>query len=647
MTIETVTSAAVLTPLEKTSLTEAVHQFAVENGISLTVMTLEALKGLPDGSPTVSGRVVAICGDEDAAELFNLAKTGDFSLGIIPNEKSRLLKDWFKLPATLPESLALAFGAKTAPVDVLTCNGEVVLGQLMLGKLPFLDRSSRTYLNRHSSLWDRWKYRWSVLRCSLRNLREIRPFPVTLTTGKERVLKTVITGLVTIENEVNSPATRLLYTSVSVQDHKMSTILVAPKSVVEYLGFLSAALFKGDHSVKRLPGAVSYLKTSSLVIEAGQPITYYADGRRRESATLALTVHRMAIQVAVGEAYLAQQGGTEEEKDTVRIENLPEQQDRVAMIRRRLPFFTRAMEDDFKGLFLSLKDVAAIKTEYVVLTMLSSVLACLGMFLDSTAVIIGAMVLAPLMAPIIALAMGLLRGNQALINTPLITTGFGVGLALAVAAFMAMVIPSGRITVEIAARMQPNLLDLGVAIASGIAGAYAYARESVAKSLPGVAIAVALVPPLCVTGIGIGWFDLEMITGAFLLFLTNLIGIALAAAVTFFMLGYAPVVKSRRGLIISLGLLVAITIPLSISFQNMHHTWQLEKGLASETYTLNGQAIKIKEARIRIYRGKILLRAESVGSHTLSLEDLSILKSKLEEKWGRPVVLDIDSRLTL
>ena len=65
--------------------------------------------------------------------------------------------------------------------------------------------------------------------------------------------------------------------------------------------------------------------------------------------------------------------------------------------------------------------------------------------------------------------------------------------------------PVDRITTEMAGRLQPNLLDLGVAIASGIAGAYAYVREDVAKSVSGVAIAVALVPPLCVSGIGIGW----------------------------------------------------------------------------------------------------------------------------------------------
>jgi uncharacterized membrane protein len=75
----------------------------------------------------------------------------------------------------------------------------------------------------------------------------------------------------------------------------------------------------------------------------------------------------------------------------------------------------------------------------------------------------------------------------------------------------------------ILSRLQPNLLDLGVAIVSGIAAAYAHARESIQKSLPGVAVAVALVPPACVMGVGIGWLDWSIISGAGLLFLTNLI----------------------------------------------------------------------------------------------------------------------------
>lgn len=628
-------------------LSEAIRTYATTVNLQIEERSIKAFLDTPEAMRAIASHVVAVCDAQNAALIINAARKQDFSLGLVPAEADSPLIDWFALPANSAEQIPLAFKQDAVRLDVLTCNDEVVLGQMMMGKTPFLDGRSKTYLDRRRSLWRRISYWWSLLAGSLRNLLQFSPFPVTLTTGKDRVIRTIITGMVIIENEVRSAATRLLTTSVSVQDRKMSTMLIAPKSAVEYLAFVGTALFKGDHSVKRLPGAISYLKTGSLKVESTTPLIYYVDGKRREAEKLDLQIHPKSLRMAVGPKYLVHQGGVEEEKDTVRIENLPEQQDRVNMISQHLPFFTRALEEDFKDLFHTLREAATIRTEFVVLTILSAIVASLGLFLDSTAVIIGAMVLAPLMSPIISLAMGLLRGNQVLIKQPLITLGFGTALALVVAAIMAAIVPTERITPEISARVQPTLLDLGVAIASGIAGAYAFARESVAKSLPGVAIAVALVPPLCVAGIGIGWGDVQIITGASLLFITNLIGIALAAALTFLVLGYAPVIKSRRGLTISMGLLLAISIPLSVSFRNMHQTWSIEKGISAEIYTINEYQIKLKEVHVRLYRGKVLLRAEAVGSRPLSIDDLTLLKRKLEARWGRPVVMEIDSRLTL
>src|SRR5699024_11566443 len=115
-------------------------------------------------------------------------------------------------------------------------------------------------------------------------------------------------------------------------------------------------------------------------------------------------------------------------------------------------------------------------------------IATFGLFISSPAVIIGAMVIAPFMSPITSLAMGVLCRDMALVKESGTTIAYGIVLALITSSLLAVLIPIEKITAEIASRVQPNLLDLGVAVASGAAGAYALARESDMKSMPGVAI---------------------------------------------------------------------------------------------------------------------------------------------------------------
>jgi uncharacterized hydrophobic protein (TIGR00271 family) len=296
---------------------------------------------------------------------------------------------------------------------------------------------------------------------------------------------------------------------------------------------------------------------------------------------------------------------------------------------------------------VQLRDGARLHGSFVSLMVLSTVIASLGMFLSSAAVVIGAMVLAPLMAPIISLAMALVRGDRSLMKGAAFTIAGGVALSLAVAALIALLIPIERVTSEIAARLEPTLLDLGVAVACGIAGAYAHARESVMKGLPGVAIAVALVPPLCVAGIGLGWLDLRVVQGALLLFLTNLVGISLAAAVTFLVLGYAPIVNARRGLAISLAMLLLVSIPLSLSFQRMHHGWQLEKTLVEEPYMVGEQPYHLDAVRVRAHRDPVVIRADLVGAEPATAEMLQAIREEVEVRLGRPVALELSYRWTL
>lgn len=639
--------ALLVTPESAEALTASIEAFAAAQDITLSRVGIDDFLQHPAASLHGCSHVVAVVDDTTLAPLLHRARVANVSLGILPSDGRSRLYDWFAVPRAEGEAIALAFNDGAVAIDILRCNDELALGSVMLGETPFLSAGNRLYRERSRSWLRSLRYTLALLLISIRNLFAIHPFPVTLTTGKDKVFNTAITGLVAIENDINNAAARLLNTTISVQDGKVSTIVIAPKSVMEYLAFLFTALVRGEQKVSDLPTAISYIKSGYLKIESPRPLRYLIDGRKRAAEFIELEIQQAAVRMNLSPAYHALHETQPEEKDTVKIDNLPTHEARVAMIQRKLPLFTHALEEDFKDLFLHLRESARAPAHFLLLMALSAVVATLGLFLSSAAVIIGAMVLSPLMAPIISLAMGVLRNDRSLLNRSLTSIGIGTLLALGTAAFIALLIPFEKITPEMASRLNPNLLDLGIAIAAGIAGAYAHARESVMKSLPGVAIAVALAPPLCVAGIGIGWLDLHIISGALLLFITNLVGIALAAAFTFLVLGYAPILKARRGLAISLLLLAVVSVPLTVSFSNIYSHWSIERDAANTVFEINGKQLHLGQLQVAIQRDKVLLRAEITARQPVDLDDLKALKQLLSKRWAREVELEITHRLQL
>lgn len=207
--------------------------------------------------------------------------------------------------------------------------------------------------------------------------------------------------------------------------------------------------------------------------------------------------------------------------------------------------------------------------DFFILIGLASMIATLGLVLNSPAVIIGAMLVAPLMSPILSMAMSIVEGDLHMLQSSTAATLLGVVMAVSISIAITIIIPTNINTSEILARTQPNLLDLLVALASGAAGGYAMGRKEVAAALPGVAIAAALVPPLGVLGYGTATAQLDIAGGSLLLFTTNLIAIIFAAAVVFLLLGFRPMQAGQHkhvglGLLFSVIALLLISIPLAL-----------------------------------------------------------------------------------
>ncbi len=179
---------------------------------------------------------------------------------------------------------------------------------------------------------------------------------------------------------------------------------------------------------------------------------------------------------------------------------------------------------------------------FAALMTMSVLIAVMGLLADSTAVVIGAMLVAPLMTPVLGIAAALVMGWPQRVIRQIVISTLGAAGAVALAASTVLLFPGSTepLPGELVARTSPNLLDLGIALAAGAAGAYAQIRRAASDALTGVAVAVALVPPLAVVGITLAVGEIGLATGAVLLFLANVTGIVMAAAVTFLICGLVP-----------------------------------------------------------------------------------------------------------
>jgi uncharacterized hydrophobic protein (TIGR00271 family) len=296
----------------------------------------------------------------------------------------------------------------------------------------------------------------------------------------------------------------------------------------------------------------------------------------------------------------------------------------------------KTKEQEDLNVYQALSHAAQPNLEYYILIILSSVIASAGLIQGSTAAVIGAMIVAPLMTPILSFAIAILWGDLSLIRTSVSSIVRGTLIAVVISAVIARLIPFTAYSTEIMARTKPSLYDIIVALAAGIVGAYGYANRKVSSTIVGIAIAVALVPPLCTIGIGLGDLNWKIAGGAATLYLINLVAISLAGSVVFWWMKIQPLhadtkVIKRRALlqiITAVVILLAIAIPLGL------YTW--------ETYRLDREKSAIvTQLRDRLPQWEITeiiltknrtgstLTAVITGPDTPSASELQDLKWRL------------------
>lgn len=225
----------------------------------------------------------------------------------------------------------------------------------------------------------------------------------------------------------------------------------------------------------------------------------------------------------------------------------------------------------FNLLFFNLK--GGWRTPFALMLLMSAGIATLGLSEDSAATVIGAMIVAPLGQPILALGASIAIGWMPQMARMLSVVVLGALGVVAAAFLLNLLLPPATGSTQVLSRTAPDLRDFGIALFAGIAGAYGYYRSEFSSVLAGVAIAVALVPPLCVTGMMLEEDKLILAFGSFMLFLTNFAGISVASLLVFFLTGSVAAPERRRWFVggaVATGLLsLAILGPLTVNFDRI------------------------------------------------------------------------------
>lgn len=286
--------------------------------------------------------------------------------------------------------------------------------------------------------------------------------------------------------------------------------------------------------------------------------------------------------------------------------------------------------------------------DFMALTVLATAVAALGLLLDSATVVIGAMLVAPFMAPTIALGMAVVYGDPRFMRLGGTSVAKGVLASLLVAMVAGALAPPSGLSAQLDALTHPSGIDLLVALLSGAAGAYTLARRNLSAALPSVAIAAALVPPLTATGILLSAGDYPEALRAGLLFLLNLAAVAAASAVIFLAVGFRP--ESRRfgrirsfagGLVLLGVLLVAVTGAITVLGLQDRHQLELERTAEAAVEDWLPDGAELTTIEVDREAEGVHVRVDLVAAGGVDDASAEALAAALADAVGQPVRLSM------
>lgn len=561
----------------------------------------------------------------------------EHKLIFLPHPDAPALKHGFGIEQNVSEILNAIQEKKIEEkkIDIITCNEETVLHQVSFGSIiPFITSKKQNNI-------------LQIIKSSFKFLKNIRTINASLATFNfdDHSLETAFTDILIVQQTNKAILSRYIIDDSHYNDGLFHCFIFAPRSVFQLVYEYLQKIIKRDKQAYKKTKFIGHIKTDKLSIKFTQNKKIVIDGKSIE--TNEFTTQFLGT---INRLFTKTENKNEEAKEESSVSSkinetnmLPQGDIKRSMISKSIPWIGFASNDEFKDLFIQLRENAKPKTTYIVLMILSTLLATLGLFSNSSPVIIGAMILAPLMSPIISLSMGTLRQDRKLITSSIFTISVGIGVGFICAVLLTWITPINQNNSEILLRTNPNLIDLGIAIISGIAGAYAHSKEEIAKTLAGVAIAVALVPPLAVTGIGFALMNWSIFIGAFLLLLTNLTGMVLAGAFTFLLGGFSPLKLAKKGIIISSIIVLLLSLPLSYGFYKIVQENNIINSLTNE----NINDIEIKNVVITTHK-PLTLSITISSTKKLTSEDIQQIKMFIEKRLNKEeIILEISTLIKI
>ncbi len=306
------------------------------------------------------------------------------------------------------------------------------------------------------------------------------------------------------------------------------------------------------------------------------------------------------------------------------------------------------------SVYSSILQAGGMDPEYLSMLGLSALIALFGLLQNSAAVIIGAMLISPLMNAILSAALALLLGDGNLGRRSAFVLVVSVAVAIGITWLVTWMTPLREATPEILARTNPNLLDLFIAFLSGLAGTLALRSSSATLTIiPGVAIAVAVIPPLAVVGYGLSTHQGRIAGGAFLLFVTNLVAIIISAAVVFRLMGFRPHEEAEKGrlsllyrMAISAAVLLVLSVPL---FQTLRKA-VTQVGLRSNIVHELDAALKTPHSSVADLNfskdgGRLLIHATLRTTRYFETHQIDAAQESLRKRFGSDTKLEVDQIL--
>jgi uncharacterized hydrophobic protein (TIGR00271 family) len=572
--------------------------------------------------------------------ILSISHQSSISVGIIPMAEQKELMRTFDLPSKLDESIALAIEPSSNPIDAFYANGVLVLQEVVVGDAPPLDQFD-SVLNSKSFI-----DRVNLFFTTIKKVKRLKHTQIKIIDSKSNEYRLSAVGVVAIGYNNNTFASKLIASMLSAKDGKLVAVILSPSSILQYIGYLFKSIIS-HLTPKSLPSSVGYVRSSVATIETQEPLDLLVDSTPLGQTPVILEVKERSLELSVGEKFWERQADINGNKDSIKIDHLPADKESVKYLSEVIPFFTHASKEQYASLFTNLREESRATQTFMVLLIFATMIATFGLFINSASVIIGAMLLAPLMQPIVSLSMGVLRQDETLELNGAKTIAIGVASVLATSALIAMILPMEHLTSEMAGRLSPTILDLFVAVVSGAAAAYAKSNEKILGSLAGVAIAVALVPPIAVAGIGLGWGDWSIFSTAFLLFITNLVGIVFAGAFTFAILGYSPLHLAKKGIAIWLFIVALVAIPLYSSFAKMAEDIDIQKRLSNIEINVGEHDVKLTHIEL-IHRGETdEIYCEVISTGILSKEEKLTLKEVILKTVAKKATVIVTFRYQL